>query len=1090
MMMNNPRQRLIFPALIVLGLLGFLFLFLQHTYAEIPVSLGKSVVASTVSGATYSAEKAVDGSIYTKWSAGSLTLPQSLTVDLGQNITVQRTETIFDDAASSYQYRIDSSLDGINWTSFVDKTSNVAASYPRYIDTGNVMARYMRITVSGVGTPGNFVVINQFDIFQSAAPLYLLSQGKTAAASSVFSASWDAGKAVDGLISSSWAPSSNNLPQWLVVDLGQNLNVLQAETTYTNKNEIYKYKIDFSVDGINWYPFSDQSTNSKLSNPRYIDLGNVTARYFRISTVGIGSVGAFPNIAEFNLYGPNDDGGSTPTPNPTISSITLNNSSYSINQGSTSPLVVTANNSDGSTTDVTSSATFSSSNPASVSISNSGVMTGVTLGNSTITASYHSLTATAAATVTSPLTITRLAFDYSTYSINTNAYRTITLNAYMTDGSYQNVTSSASYTTSSASVATINAYGSLYGNSAGSATITATYNGFSASSSVIVTSLINSISADISAFNVNVGSIHSMVITAHESNGTSTNVTTSASYSSSNSSMASVSSNGVTGVSPGSVTITVTYGGYTAYIYVTVENSSLPTWGANASIVPSGVTQTSVLLTWSGALDDLGVTGYRIYQNSNLLTTVSGVTSFTVDKLSAGQSYTFKVEAGDASQKWSITGPSVYVSTLALADLASPTPTPFSASTSSEIPLDISLVREDAEGGKLISKVRIEASALNKSINDASSNGNSLAAISFKLEDYKDTTVIEFPEKAFNDITTISPGLSVLIKFGTSSIRLPVSLLKKYAPPESGKLTFKIHSLTGDEEGKVKKLISPMKANQLLPSSLQFSLSANGVEIPSYEGIYVESTITITTDESLSLANATAVWINLKSGKTGFVPTTSTTDNNLTTFTLKVPYGGIFNLVSIEKHFTDLSQHWAKSDLELLASKLIINGVSNTVFAPDQEISRAQFAALLIRSLGLQSEGTVNAKSKFKDVKSSDWFAAEVQIASSKGLIDGYEDGSFKPLAAITREQMATMIYRAQKLVDHISNPANLDSALTKYTDQEKVGAWARTSLAATLQDGLIQGVTETNLAPQSNATRAQAGVMLKRLLQNIKFIN
>jgi hypothetical protein len=248
----------------------------------------------------------------------------------------------------------------------------------------------------------------------------------------------------------------------------------------------------------------------------------------------------------------------------------------------------------------------------------------------------------------------------------------------------------------------------------------------------------------------------------------------------------------------------------------------------------------------------------------------------------------------------------------------------------------------------MLSRVQIEATAFNNSLNEANASTTGAASILINFDNYNDTTVIEFPEKAFNQLTLSNPAANVQIQVGSTTVSLPISLLKKYAPTETGKLVF-----------------------------------------------------------------------------------------------------------SIEKHFTDLTAHWAKSDLELLASKLIINGISNDVFAPDQEISRAQFAALLIRSLGLQSTLDPNAKSKFKDIKSSDWFAAEVQIAASKGLIDGYEDGSFRPLASITREQMATMIYRAQKLVSHISDAANLDSVLTKYTDQEKVGTWARNSLAATLQDGL-----------------------------------
>ncbi|MFX4262145.1 fibronectin type III domain-containing protein [Pelotomaculum propionicicum] len=101
-------------------------------------------------------------------------------------------------------------------------------------------------------------------------------------------------------------------------------------------------------------------------------------------------------------------------------------------------------------------------------------------------------------------------------------------------------------------------------------------------------------------------------------------------------------------------------------------DTSAPTWPAGSSLTASGVTQNSLTLNWTAATDNKAVTGYRVYRNGSLLTTVTG-TSYNVTDLAAGTSYTFKVEAGDAAGNWSSSGPSANVTTSEAADTSAPT---------------------------------------------------------------------------------------------------------------------------------------------------------------------------------------------------------------------------------------------------------------------------------------------------------------------------------------------------------------------------------------------------------------------------------
>ncbi|WP_039838076.1 S-layer homology domain-containing protein, partial [Paenibacillus sonchi] len=165
-----------------------------------------------------------------------------------------------------------------------------------------------------------------------------------------------------------------------------------------------------------------------------------------------------------------------------------------------------------------------------------------------------------------------------------------------------------------------------------------------------------------------------------------------------------------------------------------------------------------------------------------------------------------------------------------------------------------------------------------------------------------------------------------------------------------------------------------------------------------------------------------------------------------------------------------------------LGARLVVNGSGNGFFLPDRGITRAEFAAVLVRGLGLQA---ASGTSPSTDVSSSDWYSSAIQTASRHQLITGFEDGSFRPDDSITREQAMTMLAQAMQLTGLASevsiSPADL---MKKFTDADQASAWALDSIAASLQAGLITGRSGTGLAPQSHVTRAEVAVLLQRLLQ------
>ncbi len=165
---------------------------------------------------------------------------------------------------------------------------------------------------------------------------------------------------------------------------------------------------------------------------------------------------------------------------------------------------------------------------------------------------------------------------------------------------------------------------------------------------------------------------------------------------------------------------------------------------------------------------------------------------------------------------------------------------------------------------------------------------------------------------------------------------------------------------------------------------------------------------------------------------------------------------------------------WYKDAVQYAYDNGLMTGVSDTEFAPEQTTTRAMIVSILARLEGVESAEAAG----FADVDDNDWYATAVNWAANVGVVNGYEDNTFQPNTAITREQLAAILmnYASYKGED-VSNRADL----TSYTDQPST--WAQEAMQWAVAEGLISGVTNTELQPQSSATRAQVAAILQRFL-------
>lgn len=178
----------------------------------------------------------------------------------------------------------------------------------------------------------------------------------------------------------------------------------------------------------------------------------------------------------------------------------------------------------------------------------------------------------------------------------------------------------------------------------------------------------------------------------------------------------------------------------------------------------------------------------------------------------------------------------------------------------------------------------------------------------------------------------------------------------------------------------------------------------------------------------------------------------------------------------IEVNFGDVSNHWAKKEIEYLAARGIIKGVSETSFAPNADITRAEFAALVTRVLGLE---TGSFGGSFSDVNQNAWYALEVEAAMNAGIVLG-SGGKFNPNSKISREEMAVMIVRAYEFQ---TKQSATGTGSVQFADAASASAWAADAIKAANALGIVNGKTSTTFAPKDQATRAEAATMLYRLL-------
>ena len=187
----------------------------------------------------------------------------------------------------------------------------------------------------------------------------------------------------------------------------------------------------------------------------------------------------------------------------------------------------------------------------------------------------------------------------------------------------------------------------------------------------------------------------------------------------------------------------------------------------------------------------------------------------------------------------------------------------------------------------------------------------------------------------------------------------------------------------------------------------------------------------------------------------------------------------VMSLVCASDLFTDVKMGaWYHEGVDFMVRGGYMEGVGNGLFGVNSRVTRGQMATILYRIAG--EPGVEGLENPFRDLKNGSFYYDAVLWAASEGIVQGYEDGTYQPNAYISRQQLATILYR-------YSGQAKVEeNVLSQYPDAGQVAGYAEEAMNWAVANGFIRGVANgsvTTLNPASTATRAELSTILMRYL-------
>lgn len=414
---------------------------------------------------------------------------------------------------------------------------------------------------------------------------------------------------------------------------------------------------------------------------------------------------------------------------------------------------------------------------------------------------------------------------------------------------------------------------------------------------------------------------------------------------------------------------------------------------------------------------------------------------------------------------------------------STPVPTPGLTPEKGQVIVDGDTSKSISEDGKTIVTVTVDANKLRQILQ----NHQDVQRVTIKIGKLVgEFGQVKMSTEVFDIIKEKNPNAKVEIVSEEGSLRLPVSEINK------AKLAASLGVAVGTEItitisiNKVQDTAGVITKNNLKSVSnvVEFKIFASAgsktIELNRFSQ-YLEREIAGTTN--FNAAKSSVVRLN-ENGTFTAVPSLFNGSKAI----FKSFSNSKYTVVENEASFADVKAgYWAKATIEKLGTKYIVQGKPNGNFDPKTTTTRAEFATLLTRSLGLSSDAAY--KGQFTDVKGTEWFAKDLVAAVESGIIKGHANGTFGYNDPVTREEAAVMITRALNLVKFDKSKLDTTVDVSKFQDADKVSTWAKSSVNTLVQLGVTEG-RPTGFAPKAGTQRAEMAALLERFLVKVDFMN
>lgn len=361
----------------------------------------------------------------------------------------------------------------------------------------------------------------------------------------------------------------------------------------------------------------------------------------------------------------------------------------------------------------------------------------------------------------------------------------------------------------------------------------------------------------------------------------------------------------------------------------------------------------------------------------------------------------------------------------------------------------------------------VDSDTLKQAQEQAAESGKGIKKVRIEVEKHPDASdyVLTLPSGPLANSTKTA---EIEVNTGLAALTLPNNMLHNGNIPSEvvGLRIAQVHPESLQTETRSKVGAHPV---------LELSLQSGDRTIPwSNAQAPISVSIPYTpSSEELQHPEHIVVWYVDGSGAIHAVPS-GKYDPVTGNVTFRTTHFSTFAIAYLNKSFSDLqSTEWARHSIEVMASKGIVNGISDAEFQPAQPITRADFLVLLVRTLELN--GAPGAA--FEDVPEQAYYNEPLRIARGLGITDGAGSNRFDPLAPVTREEMMVLTARALSAANQML-PAVNKSVLESFHDADAISSYAEEGVASLVNAGLVQGYDQA-IHPKATTTRAETVVLM-----------